>query len=192
MTGTHINGGEPAQAGDPTYQQLAEATHDAVGDMMGNLVDSYPAMAGAVVAGTISGLVQTQIALMPGGTPASEVLAALAPQISNLAGQMVRAKAAAAGATPPREAPMAPAKRAFDALQRHLASAPVSTHVVWTKGSLGEDALVMISMQVQPHGVLTYGTVVNIMGSIDRPADVLAAHLALAFKAWSGVASGEA
>lgn len=192
MTGTHINGGEPAKAGDPTYQQLAEATHEAVGDMMGRLVEAYPSKAGAVIAGAISGLVRTQLEVMPGGTSASEVLSALAPQISNLAGQMVRAKAAAAGAPPPRESPMAPAKRAFDALQRHLASAPVSTHVVWTKGSIGEDALVMISMQVQLHGVLTYGTVVNIMGSIERPADVLAAHLALAFKAWSGVASGEA
>lgn len=192
MTETHINGGEPAQAGEPTYQQMAEATHDAVSEMMGQLVDAYPGKAGAVVGGTISALVQTQIALMPGRTPASEVLAALAPQIRDIAGQMIQRAAKAEGAPPPQVAPIAPAKRAFDALQRHLASAPVSTHVVWTKGALGEDALVMISMQVQPHGVMTYGSVVNIMGSIDRPAEVLGAHLNLAFKAWSGIAGGAA
>lgn len=176
--GNELNGAGPAEP--PTYQQLAEATDASVFDMMTELRGTFPTLGGAIVSGACGGLSRYVLQGLPPGAAGQQVLEAVAPVIRQVAQQVSDAQREAAGLPAPKVAPVAPLQQAFERLNAHLSGAPFSTFVIRQ-----EDHLLLVSTYVTAGGVLSHASQVNIVGSIQRPADVVQAHCITASRTWA-------
>lgn len=177
---THLEEVPPADAGGPTYQQMAEATDEAVCGMMMNLRAQHPGMGGAIVAGTAGGLARYQLQGMPPGTSGQQVLEVLAPIIRTAAVQLADAQRKAAGLPAPKVPVVAPLKIGFDKLTAALGEAPYRTFCIST-----EEGLLLISVEIFEGGVLTHGSKINLSAACTRPAEVINAHCVQAHQAWT-------
>lgn len=176
----HLEEVPPADAGGPSFQEMAQATDEAVFGMMSELRGSHPGLGGAIVAGTAGGLARYQLQGMPPGATGQQVLEVLAPIIRNAAQQISDALRKAAGLPTPKAPPIAPPQTAFEKLTALLGAAPFPTFCIRQ-----EDHLLLVSTQVTPGGVLTHGSVVNIIAATKTPGDVLRAHCTLAVRSWT-------
>lgn len=177
---SHLEEVPPPEAGGPTYQQMAEATDEAVFGMMSQLRAQHPGLGGAIVAGTAGGLSRYQLQGMPPGTSGQQVLEVLAPTIRNAATQIADALRRKAGLPKPKIPVVAPMKVAFDKLTAELGNAIFPTFCIST-----QDKLFLVTVELRPEGVLTHGSVVNLSAATTRPAEVLNAHCIQAHTAWT-------
>lgn len=175
---THL---EPVPEGGVSFQQMAEATDEAVFGMMSELRGSHPGLGGAIVAGTAGGLARYQLQGMPDGASGQQVLEVLAPIIRSAAMQIAAGLRKAKGLPEPKVAVVAPIQGAFDRLTGVLSNAPFPTFCIRQ-----EDHLLLVSAHVTPAGVLTHGSVANISAATLKPAEVLAAHCTMAARSWTG------
>lgn len=143
------------------------------------LRSAHPGLGGAIVAGTVGGLVRYQAQGMPVGTNGQQILEVLAPIIRAVAVQVTTAIRKAAGKPEPKVTVESLQEKAFKALQAALSAAPFSTYVITMDGRP-----VLVSMIVAKNGVLTHGSVVNLDGAIHRTAEVLHAHCRTAAVRW--------
>lgn len=187
---THLEEVPSPEGGGPTYQQMAEATDEAVCGMMMNLRAQHPGMGGAIVAGTAGGLARYQLQGMPPGTSGQQVLEVLAPVIRTAATQLAEAARIAAGKPPPKVPVVAPLKVGFDALTAALGDAPFRTFCIST-----DEGLLLVSVEIHDKGVLTHGSKVNLSAACTRPVEVIRAHCVQAHQAWTlqrGTTDGQA
>lgn len=177
---THLEEVPPVEAGEPTLQEMAEATDAAVFGMMTELRGSHPGLGGAIVAGTASGLARYQLQGMPEGSSGRQVLEVLAPIILSTASQIATGLRKAKGLPEPKVPVVAPLQTAFEKLTSALAAAPFPTFCIRQ-----ESHLLLVSAHVTPAGVLTHGSVANLLAATKSPGEVVMAHCTMAARSWT-------
>lgn len=177
---THIEEVPPVEAGGPSLQEMAEATDAAVFGMMTELRAGHPGLGGAIVAGTASGLARYQLQGMPDGSSGRQVLEVLAPIILSTATQIATGLRKAKGLPEPKVPVVAPLQTAFEKLTNALASAPFPTFCIRQ-----ESHLLLVSAHVTAAGVLTHGSVANLIAATRDPGAVVNAHCTMAARSWT-------
>lgn len=175
---THLS---EVPATGPTFAEAAMQTDHLVRLAMEAASQEFPSRQAAVLAGATAALVRMTFASMPKAT-AQQVLETMAPQIRNVAQQLVVARAGATGQSIPANADQPPQLTAFNALQRHLTEAPLATFAVLMQ----DKVVLLLSVNfTETRGIQSHCSLPGLPASIAQPVAVIREHCKQAMEAWA-------
>ncbi len=164
----------------PTFAEAAGQSDQLVRIAMESAADAFPGRQAAILAGATAALVRMQFGSMPRAS-AQQVLEVMAPQIRNIAQQLVVSRAGATGQSIPANADQPLQLTAFNALQRHLTEAPLATFAVLMQ----DKVVLLLSVNFSDKGIQSHCSLPGLPAAVAQPVAVIREHCKQAMDAWA-------